>query len=99
MVNTYAWINATNNSKQYINTENATDTTETPAPTATPIRLVKMNINAISTRIIMCPANIFAKRRIISAIGLVNVPITSISGISGIGAFKKTGTSGQKISL
>ena len=42
MVNTYAWINATSNSRKYINTENATDTTETPAPTATPIRPANM---------------------------------------------------------
>ena len=99
IVNTYAWINATNNSRKYINTENNIDTTETPAPTATPIMLAKMKIRAIKTKIIMCPAKIFAKRRIISAIGLVNVPIISISGISGSGAFRKTGTSGQKISL
>ena len=99
IVNTYACINATNNSRKYINTENATDTTDTPAPTATPIMLENMNISAISTKIIMCPANMFAKRRIISAIGLVNVPIISISGINGSGAFKNTGTSGQNISL
>ena len=99
IVNTYAWINATNNSRKYMNTENAIDTTDTPAPTAKPIRPANMNINDINTKIIMCPAKIFAKRRIISAIGLVNVPIISISGINGSGALRNTGTSGQKISL
>ena len=92
-------MNATSNSRKYINTENATDTTETPAPTATPIRPANMKISDINTKIIMCPANMFAKRRIIRAIGLVSVPIISISGINGSGALRNTGTSGQKISL
>ncbi len=99
IVNTYAWINATNNSRQYMNSENAIETTDTPAPTAIPIIDENINIRQISTNIIMCPANIFANNLIIRAIGFVRVEIISITGINGIGAFKNRGTSGQRTSF
>ena len=46
-----------------------------------------------------CPANIFAKRRIINANGFVKIPKSSIIGINGTGNFIHTGTSGQNISF
>lgn len=92
-------MNATRSSRQYINSENNTDTTATPDPTAIPIIDENMNIKHISTNIIMCPANMFAKRRIIRATGLVRVDIISITGINGIGALRNTGTSGHKTSF
>ena len=99
MVNTYAWINATNNSKQYINIENRIDTTAVTPPTTAPILNVMININAMSTIMIRCPAKILAKRRIISAIGLVRVEIISIIGMSGSGNLSHVGTSGHNTSL
>lgn len=58
-----------------------------------------INISVVSPSTIACPAMILAKRRIISAKGLVNSPTISIIGISGIGTFSHTGTSGQNTSL
>ena len=99
MVNTYAWIKATNNSKQYINIENRIDTTAVTPPTTAPMLMVMIKIKAINTIIIRCPAKILAKRRIIKAMGLVRVDIISIMGIKGNGTFNQVGTSGQITSL
>lgn len=78
---------------------NNIDTTETPSPAAALI-VPKINIKPINTSTTICPASIFAKRRIINANGFVNTPMISIICIKGkTGVFKKTGTSGQKISF
>ena len=55
-----------------------------------------MAVNPITVE---CPPVILAKRRIISAKGLVKTPTSSITGINGTGTFSHLGTSGQKISL
>ena len=58
-----------------------------------------INIIAQKHNAIACPANIFAKSRIIKAKGFVKIPKSSIIGIKGIGNFIQTGTSGQNISF
>ena len=98
MVNTYACMNATNNSRKSINIVIATLTTVSEVPATTPIWKV-MNIMHTNDIIMACPANIFAKRRTIKANGFVNTPKNSISGIIGTGNFNHVGTSGQKISF
>ena len=71
-----------------INKAKATDT----GATAT---VLNMKINDINAKMIMCPAVMLAKSRIINEIGLVNIPMISI-GIRKI--FIGTGTPGiQKI--
>lgn len=67
-----------------MNNENATETGATAI-------LLKMKINDINAKIIICPAVIFANNRIIKEIGFVKIPISSI-GIKNI--FIGTGTPG-----
>lgn len=50
-------------------------------------------------QVIKCPPSILANNRIIKAIGLVNTPKISMTGIIGTGHFNQVGTSGQKISF
>ena len=57
-----------------------------------------MKITKVNERIIACPAIILAKRRIIRAKGLVNIPKISITGITG-GILSHKGTFGQRISF
>ena len=59
----------------------------------------KMKIREIRTKVIKCPPSILANNRIIKAIGLVNTPKISMTGIIGTGHFNQVGTSGQKISF
>ena len=98
MVNTYAWMNATNNSNKFINTPNKTDTTVIEPFIAGPI-LTVMNIKLVKARITECPAIIFANKRIIKANGFVKTPNNSTTGINGTGTFNQLGTSGQNISF
>ena len=55
---------------------------------------LKIKINETKLRMIICPAVIFANKRIIKAKGLVNIPIISIGTIIG---YKALGTGGIKI--
>ena len=86
-------------SSRSMNSEKATDTTEVPAPTATPPSAAKMKISSVSTITIMCPPIMLANRRTINAAGFVKIPNTSIIGMIGIGNFSQSGTSGQKMSF
>lgn len=88
----------TKHSSSDINTTNSTEKIDTTPPTVV-LNAENTNIKPINTNTITCPANIFAKRRIHSANGLVNIPITSINGMIGIGTFNHAGTSGQNISF
>ena len=67
-------------------------------PMPTPYMPPMMNINPMSTMMTMWPARMLAKRRTIKAKGLMMAEMTSMMGINGK-AFRKTGTSGQKISF
>ena len=98
IVNTYAWMKATNSSSAFIKILNSTEATVSEPFKAGPI-LADMNIRHVSTSIAMCPANILAKRRIINANGFVKIPKNSMKGIIGTGTFSHQGTSGQKISF
>ena len=92
---------ATSNSTKPIKMDKRIDTTVMPilscGPNGPTLTVIKIKNASPST--IECPAKIFAKRRIINANGLVNMPTTSMTGIMGTGAFNQTGTSGQNISL
>ena len=83
-VNTYACKAATNISNTDINNTKAPEIGETAT-----VSNIKINENKL--KIIMCPAVIFAKRRIIKAKGFVSIPISSTGTI--IGA-SHTGTPG-----
>ena len=72
---------------QFMNTQKMTETRVIPVLIIIPIEAV-MNTKHVSAKIMECPAIIFAKRRIINAIGLVKIPINSTKGIIGIGSFK-----------
>ena len=86
MVNTYAWIKATQQFQSvHKDIEQHRATVSEPFK-AGPI-LADMNIRHVSTSIAMCPASILAKRRIIKANGLVKIPKNSINGIMGTGTF------------
>ena len=63
--------NATSNSIIYMKTVNAIEKGEVPQP-APEFSLPTMNMSEIKQMMIMCPATIFAKRRIINAKGLIN---------------------------
>ena len=77
-----------------MNIVNAIETGVKPAPTALLIA-PKIKIREMKQMITMCPAIIFAKRRIINAMGFINIPANS-TGIKMI--FTKKGTpGGQKI--
>ena len=69
-----------------------------PINTAMALEATKKMIQ-VSDSAMACPAIILAKRRIIKAKGLVNIPKNSITGMIGIGAFSHVGTCGQKISF
>jgi hypothetical protein len=56
-------------------------------------------IREVKASIMQCPAKIFAKRRMVRAIGLVRIPKNSITGIIGSGALRNKGTSGHRISF
>src|SRR5690606_13943607 len=83
-VKIYACIAVTTISIKPINNEKATET----GATAT---VSKIKINDINAKMIMCPAVIFANKRIINEIGFTNIPTISI-GIKKI--FIGTGTPG-----
>jgi hypothetical protein len=85
-VNIYACKKATKTSIRYINSTNKTETGATPKAPPFPSPLWAMNINEIKLNMIMCPAEILAKSRIISANGLVKIPTISIGIIIGISA-------------
>ena len=53
----------------------------------------------VKAKMMMWPAMMLAKRRTVSEKGLVNTPMNSMVGMMGRGAFRKMGTSGQKILL
>ena len=57
------------------------------------------NTTLVKARMIMCPAMMLAKRRMVSEKGLVNTPMNSMVGMIGMGALRKMGTSGQKMLL
>ena len=84
MVNIYACIAVTTISITIINKEKATDIGAINND-------LNMKINDINAKMIMCPAVMFANRRIISEIGFVKIPINSI-GIRK--SFIGTGTPG-----
>ena len=83
-VNIYACNAATKSSKTFINNTNPTDT-------GAIIIVLKMKISEIKLKIMMCPAVMFANKRISRATGFARIPITS-TGIM-IGA-SQTGTPG-----
>ena len=89
---------ATSNSKAVmkilIKIETMLITPPIPAPYMPPM----MKIRAINTMMTMWPARMLANRRTIRAKGLVMVEMSSMMGINGM-AFRKTGTSGQKMSF
>ena len=98
MVNTYAWINATSTSTQFMKILNNTDTILMEVLMAAPILAVTKMI-LVKARMMECPAKMLANKRIIKANGLVKIPNSSMAGIKGIGHFKNVGTSGQRISF
>ena len=83
-MNTYACNAATNNSNPYINNENPIDIGETAADS-------KIKISDIKLNIIICPAVMFANKRIINAKGFVNIPKTSTGIIIGNNHFGTPG--------
>ena len=64
-------------------TENPTDIGEKAQPTPL-FKEPKIKINETRQMIIMCPASIFAKRRIINANGLVKILSTSTNTSIGL---------------
>ena len=98
MVNTYAWMNATSTSTQFMKMLKSTDTMLIEVLMAAPILAVTKMI-LVNARMMECPAKILANKRIIKAKGLVKIPNNSMAGIKGIGHFKNTGTSGHRISF
>lgn len=84
MVNIYACMATTNTSIILIKKENATDTGAIQ-------RLSNINIKEIKLNTIICPAVMFANKRIIKEIGLINIPINSIGAKNN---FIGTGTPG-----
>ena len=98
IVNTNACIKATRSSRIFMNMVKTTETKVMAVPIYLLTDMV-MNIMQTKARITVCPARIFAKRRIVKAKGLTNIPNISITGIIGTGNLRKIGTSGQKISL
>jgi len=71
MAKTYAWMNATKISMKYINIVNGIENNDVPQP-AYVFNPAKMKISDMRHIIIMCPATMFAKRRMINAMGLIN---------------------------
>ena len=86
-VNIYACRQATNNSRQFMNAQNSTETIVIPKFTNNPIDTV-IKIRQVRARMIVCPAMILANRRIIRANGLVNTPKNSTKGMIGNGSFR-----------
>ena len=89
---------ATNISIKSINTMNNIATTDIK-PFKTAPRDTVIKTTQVRDNMMIWPARVLAKRRIIKAKGLVKRPKISMSGINGIGAFIQTGTSGHKISF
>ena len=98
MVKTYAWIYATSSSNAVMKMVMKMETTLIAPPMPAPYMPLMMNIRAISTMMMMWPARMLANKRTIRAKGLVMVEISSMMGISGK-AFRKMGTSGQRMSF
>ena len=69
-----------------MNKTNKTDTGESPKAPAVPNPLCAMKIKEIKLRIIIWPAEIFAKSLIINAKGFVKTPTSSMGIIIGISA-------------
>ena len=93
LVNIKAWIKATNTSIKYMNVAKAIETGEKPQPMPL-LMFAKMKISEIRQIMMICPASIFAKRRMMRAKGLVKIERIS-TGI--MMNFTKPGTGGQKI--
>ena len=70
-VNTYACNNATNSSSIFI-------TVAKRAETIPIVTLWAMNVRLMILKMMMCPAVMFAKSRIISEKGFVKIPMISI---------------------
>ena len=98
MVNTYAWMNATNTSTQFMKILNNTDTILMDVLMTAPI-LAVTNTMLVNAKIMECPAMMLANKRIIKAKGLVKMPNNSMAGMMGTGHFSHMGTSGQRISF
>ena len=81
-------MNATSNSRKSINIVIITLTMVMDVPINAPICTV-MNIMQTNDMTMACPAKMLAKRRIISANGLVNTPKNSTTGIIGTGKIAK----------
>ena len=91
-------MNATNSSKQSINTPKS-NVMKVMEPFITGPNLAVTNITATSPNIIACPAIMLANNLTISENGLDINPNSSIVCIIGSGHFKNNGTSGQSISF
>ena len=87
MVNINAWINATSNSIPPINIAKAIET-------GAIYKLLNTNTKQINESIKMCPAVMFANKRMAKAIGLVKIPKISTGTIT---IYIHQGTSGAKI--
>ena len=98
-VNTNAWMKLIRVSSTSMNSDRATEITAVPAPTAVPNIWANTMINNINTITTMWPPSMLAKRRTMSASGLVKIPRNSINGIMGTGHLSAMGTSGQKMSF
>lgn len=92
-------MKATSNSKKSIKILKRIETIVSPALMANP-RVAVIKISEDNDKIIVCPANMFANKRIIKANGFINIPKNSMMGSMGNGgAFIHIGTSGHTISF
>ena len=91
-------MNATSSSRQFMKMQNRTLTTVIEAHMVAPIWAVTKT-TLVNANMMMCPAMMLAKRRMVSENGLVNTPMNSMVGMMGSGALRKMGTSGQKMLL
>ena len=98
IVNTNACIKATSNSNTFMKMVKNTDTTVIAVPIYTFTAIVTKIIDTKASNAV-CPASMFANKRIVKAKGFTTTPTSSITGISGTGTLSHAGTSGQKISL
>ena len=76
MVNTYAWMKATNSSSAFTKNVEQYGSYRQCTPLSAGPMLAEIKIRQVSTSIAMCPASILAKRRIIKANGFVKIPRT-----------------------
>ena len=97
MVKTMAWMKQTNTSRVDMNTLMMTLTVLIPRKTPMGLAATRKMMQT-SEMAMACPAMMLAKRRIMSAKGLVKIPTNSMAGMSGK-AFSASGTSGQKMSF